>query len=86
MVKITLILGGVICRFLDGLQKNYDLPATDNFHSVFRTDGTHSYFQGEERFEALERALETERRFDAAFFDKILEKFVAAGKKEEESS
>ena len=72
-------LADVVCRFFSALHRAYHLPVTENFHSALRVDGAHSYFQGEEHFEALQRALSLDRQFDTMFLDQILEKF-AAGK------
>jgi hypothetical protein len=69
-------IGDVLCRFFDGMQKEYDSPITNNFHDTFRIRGSHSYFQQDGRFEALEQSDFEAREFNSQFFQWILNEFT----------
>jgi hypothetical protein len=66
----------VLCRFFDGIRREYHSPSTDNFHDLFRVHGTHAYYQEEPRFDALESSEVLDREFDAHFFRWILAEFA----------
>lgn len=70
------VLGDVLCRFFDGMQKEYSSPATNNFHDAFRLRGTHTYFNSDGRFEALEQSDFEARQFDSQFFQWIMSEFT----------
>ncbi|KAH7731591.1 matrix metalloproteinase [Aphelenchoides avenae] len=65
----------VLCRFFEGIQKEYKSPTTNNFHDLFRLHGAHNYVQEEPRFDALEAVEPRERTFDSEFFEWILAEF-----------
>ncbi|KAI6235323.1 Macrophage metalloelastase [Aphelenchoides besseyi] len=66
----------VLCRFFNGLQKEYNSPTTNDFHQAFRIRGAHNYFQQDGRFDALEQSDFETREFDSRFFQWILEAFT----------
>lgn len=73
--ELAKIYGSVLCRFFDGLQKEYGSPATSNFHDAFRIRGSHNYFrQDDDRFDALEELASQE--FDSKFFEWIMNEFT----------
>ena len=66
----------MLCRFFDGMQREYNSPTTDNFHDAFRIRGAHNYFQQDGRFDALEQSDFGSRQFDSQFFHWIMNEFT----------
>uniref|UniRef100_A0AC34QKW1 Peptidase metallopeptidase domain-containing protein n=1 Tax=Panagrolaimus sp. JU765 TaxID=591449 RepID=A0AC34QKW1_9BILA len=67
--------GEVMCRFFEGLHKEFNTPVTESFHDTFRVNGVHSYFQESGKFNQL-RGNDIERKFDKEFFDWIIAEFT----------
>jgi hypothetical protein len=78
-------LANIVCRFFDGLRREFGSPATDNLYKVIRPFGVHSYFQPKKNIleveRAMEKALERDKsiQFDEAFFDQLIATYLGEG-------
>uniref|UniRef100_A0A7E4VKV3 ZnMc domain-containing protein n=1 Tax=Panagrellus redivivus TaxID=6233 RepID=A0A7E4VKV3_PANRE len=66
----------VVCRFYEGIHREFSTPLTDKFHDIFRVNGVHRYVQDVERFENLRNSNLDELKFDKNFFDWLIDEFT----------
>uniref|UniRef100_A0AC35FB75 Peptidase metallopeptidase domain-containing protein n=1 Tax=Panagrolaimus sp. PS1159 TaxID=55785 RepID=A0AC35FB75_9BILA len=67
--------GDIVCRFFEGLHREFKNPVAGNFHDTFRMNGVHNYFQDSDRFQYLRAANIADQEYDTAFFQWIISEF-----------
>lgn len=70
------LIGEVVCRFFEGLHREFKNPVAGNFHDTFRINGVHNYFQDSDKFQYLRAANSADQEFDSAFFQWIISEFT----------